>query len=636
MSQKELNLGILAHVDAGKTTLTERLLYEAGVIRDVGSVDAGTTQTDTLALERQRGITIKSAVTSFAIGDVHVNLIDTPGHPDFIAEVERVLSVLDGAVLVVSAVEGVQPQTRILMRALKRLRVPTLLFVNKIDRAGADAERVLHAISERLTPAIIPMGTALFLGTRRASFVAFDAPSAETLAEHDDEILAAYVSGETNATPTALADQTRRALVHPVFFGAAITGAGVEPLMSAIAELLPSSSDAGGDGELAASVFKIERGAGGEKIAYVRVFSGRLSVRDRVRFGRDGEAKVTALAVFEAGPAVPRRSASAGAIARAWGLHDVRIGDRIGVPGTEAIPREFPPPTLESVVEPGDPDDAARLRAALAQLDEQDPLINVRQDEANELSVSLYGEVQKEVVQATLADDYGIDVVFREVTPIYIERPLGAGEAVEILHSDTNPYMATIALRVEPAGDGSGIDFRLDVDTQTVPLYVYKTRESFAEHMEQYVLDGLAEGLFGWQVTDCAVTMTQCAYAIPDGPPSRRGRSTATDFRKLTPLVLRQTLERAATAVCEPMVRATLEIPADTIGGVMPALSRLGASVETSRLHGDLSIVETIVPAARVNELQRRLPGLTHGEGVLESTFAGHQPVVGEQPTRRL
>ena len=158
MARRTLNLGILAHVDAGKTTLTERLLYAAGVIDEVGSVDDGSTQTDTLALERQRGITIKSAVVSFVIEDVTVNLIDTPGHPDFIAEVERVLSVLDGAVLVVSAVEGVQPQTRLLMRALTRLRIPTLLFVNKVDRAGAGYERVLDAISERLTPSIVAMG----------------------------------------------------------------------------------------------------------------------------------------------------------------------------------------------------------------------------------------------------------------------------------------------------------------------------------------------------------------------------------------------------------------------------------------------------------------------------------------------
>src|SRR5436190_12593740 len=150
---RTLNLGILAHVDAGKTSLTERLLHTAGVIAEIGSVDDGSTQTDSLALERQRGITIKSAVVSFTINGVAVNLIDTPGHPDFIAEVERVLSVLDGAVLVVSAVEGVQAQTRVLMRALKRLRIPTLMFVNKIDRVGAECERALNDISERLTPA---------------------------------------------------------------------------------------------------------------------------------------------------------------------------------------------------------------------------------------------------------------------------------------------------------------------------------------------------------------------------------------------------------------------------------------------------------------------------------------------------
>src|SRR3984893_11594886 len=155
MAQRMLNLGILAHVDAGKTTLTERLLYAAGVIDEIGSVDAGTTQTDSLTLERPRGLTLKSPAPSFAIGDVTVNLIDTPGHPDFIAEVERALSVLDGAVLVISAVEGVHPQTRILRRALQRLRVPTLMFVNKIDRSGAGHERLLAAISDRLTPAIV-------------------------------------------------------------------------------------------------------------------------------------------------------------------------------------------------------------------------------------------------------------------------------------------------------------------------------------------------------------------------------------------------------------------------------------------------------------------------------------------------
>src|SRR5690348_10218777 len=199
-----LTLGILAHVDAGKTSLTERLLHASGAIDELGSVDAGSTRTDTLALERERGITIRSAVVCFAIGDVTVNLIDTPGHPDFIAEVERVLSVLDGAVLVISAVEGVQAQTRILMRALQRLHIPTLLFLNKIDRGGAQIERALQAIAEKLTPAIIPMGAASELGTRAADYAPYDAADADftarlvaLLAENDDALLARYINDET-------------------------------------------------------------------------------------------------------------------------------------------------------------------------------------------------------------------------------------------------------------------------------------------------------------------------------------------------------------------------------------------------------------------------------------------------------
>ena len=646
MSQKELNLGILAHVDAGKTTLTERLLYEAGAIDEIGSVDAGTTQTDSLALERQRGITIKSAVASFALEDVHVNLIDTPGHPDFIAEVERVLNVLDGAVLVISAVEGVQPQTRILMRALQRLRIPTLMFVNKIDRPGADDERVLQAMRERLTPTIVAMGTTHALGTRAADTTLFCADDAEfrselaeVLAEHDDGILASYVENEPGLPyrrlREELASQTKRVLVHPLFFGSALTGAGVEPLMAGIAELLPASAG-NPEGPLAATVFKIERGASGEKIAYVRMFSGTIHTRDRLGVGSDLEDKVTDIAVFERGRAVQRSAVSAGAVAKLWGLTKVRIGDRIGESGTDVRQDHFPPPTLESVVVVRNPDDRARVRVALAQLAEQDPLINVRQsDRSNEVSVSLYGEVQKEVVQATLASDYGIEATFGEATLVCVERPISTGEAAEVLHAETNPFLATIGLRVEPGPNGSGIDFRLQVDPRAVPLYVYKTIESFTEHMNQYVRQTLDEGVFGWQVTDCIVTMTRCAYSVPDGPPSRRGPlSTAADFRKLTPLVLMQALERAGTVVCEPIVQARLEIPAGSSNAVMGALSRLGGAVETRTVRGDLCMIEAVLPGARAHDLQRQLSRLTGGEGVLDSSFIGYEPVDGDPPRR--
>jgi ribosomal protection tetracycline resistance protein len=647
VSQQELNLGILAHVDAGKTTLTERLLFEAGVIDEIGSVDAGTTQTDSLALERQRGITIKSAVTSFSLGNVHVNLIDTPGHPDFIAEVERVLSVLDGAVLVISSVEGVQPQTRILMRALQRLHIPTLIFVNKIDRAGADTARVLEAISERLTTQILPMGTAQAVGTRAARFTPFNAADptfrarlAELVAERDEAIMAAYVEDSLQHPDlrlgTALATQTKQALVHPVFFGAAITGAGVEPLMRRIPELLPVATGAPDD-DASATVFKIERGASGEKIAYVRMFTGTIGVRDRLHFGSGLENKVTAIAVFERGPAVQSSSVSAGKVAKLWGLAGIQIGDAIGASAGTAGGHQFPPPTLESIVAPTRPDDGARLRVALAQLAEQDPLIDVRQDgDRGEIAVSLYGEVQKEVIQATLASDFGLDVDFRETTPLYLERPLGIGEALEALHAESNPFNATIGLRVEPAPPDSGVDFRLEIDHTGIPLYVYKRREHFVEAMDQYVRLALQQGPAGWRVTDCVVTMNRSSYSVPDGPPSRRGPlSTAADFRKLTPLVLLQALERAGTVVCEPVVRVSLEIPAPTIGAVSAALARLGASVEAPSQQREVATIEAVLPALRAQELQRQLPELTGGEGMLESTFAGHRPANADRPTRR-
>jgi ribosomal protection tetracycline resistance protein len=649
--RRTLNLGILAHVDAGKTTLTERLLYRAGVIDELGSVDAGTTQTDSLALEQQRGITIKAAVVSFPIDDVTVNLIDTPGHPDFIAEVERVLSVLDGAVLVISAVEGVQPQTRLLMRALKRLHIPTLLFVNKIDRAGAGFERVLEAISERLTPAIVAMGAVDGLGTRAGRFIpwgaddtAFRTRLTEVLAEQDDLILAAYVQEDDvsyQRLRRELATQTGKALMHPVYFGSAITGAGVEPLITGLVELLPTTvSDA--DGPVSASVFKVERGAAGDKIAYARLFGGSIQVRDRLRFhhpGRDKEqeARVTAISVFDAGAAERGDSVAAGQIGKLWGLGGTQIGDWIGDVPAPALGHQFPPPTLESVVVPRNPHDGARLRVALGQLAEQDPLINARQDKSrHEISVSLYGEVQKQVLQATIANDYGIDVTFRETTPICIERPVGTGEAVEILHAESNPFLATVGLRIEPGPDGSGITFQLQVDHRSVPMYVYRRLENFADAMEQYVRQTLQEGLFGWQVSDCVVTLTESNYSSPDGPPATRGPlSTAADFRRLTPLVVMRALKRAGTVVCEPTVRVSLEIPTELIAATMPVLARLGAAVEAPSIQGKLSMIKAVLPAARGDELQRQLPGLTAGEGVLESSFAGYQPVSGDQPTRR-
>ena len=631
---RTLNLGILAHVDAGKTTLSERLLFTAGAIDHVGSVDAGTTQTDSLDLERERGITIRSAVASFLVGDLAVNLVDTPGHPDFIAEVERVLGVLDGAVLVVSAVEGVQPQTPLLYRALQRQRVPTLIFVNKTDRAGADPKAVVAAMRRRLAAGVVPVD--LQAGAGRTALI-------EALAEHDEAILDAYVRDDSSLSDDrlrqALAIQTRRAVVHPAYFGSAARGIGIDPLLSGIETYL-----VGGHGDpdapVSGRVFKIERTTSGERVAYVRLFAGTLRARQKVKVAGGEEAKPTQVRVF--GPAgAPRRDAlTAGEMAMVRGLGAVRVGDAIGEPpsGEDAVAR-FPRPALEAVVFALKPDQQGSMRAALNQLAEQDPLIDVRQDDRQEIAVSLYGEVQKEVIQATLERDYGIAAEFRDTTTVCIERPVRAGEAEQVIRaetktnitgrsspSSTNPFRATLALRIEPAGVGSGVEFRADVEPRLVPLYLFKTPDVFTTQMEAFVREALVEGLAGWHVTDCVVTMTDCGYASPV--------SSAADFRRLTQLVLMTALMRAGTWVCEPLVELALEMPAPTAPGVLAALGRLGGRVTGQFSANGLTRASAVLPVAQVRSLQHQMPGLSAGEGILEQRPGGYQPIGNNPPTR--
>jgi ribosomal protection tetracycline resistance protein len=594
-----LNLGIVAHVDAGKTSLTERLLFAAGVIDEIGSVDQGNTQTDSLALERERGITIKSAVVSFVLGDITVNLIDTPGHPDFIAEVERVLNVLDGAVLVISAVEGVQPQTRILMRALQRLRIPTLIFVNKIDRRGARDAGVVDEIAAKLTPEILPMGSTRHLGSPQAEFVAFGAGDRD------------------------LARQTRRSAAHPVFFGSAITGAGLDELSAGIAELLPARQPDAAS-EPSGVVFKIERASSRERIAFVRMFSGAVNIRDRLDI-RGEPRKVTAIRVFDRGAVVPRPTLAAGHIGKLWGLGDVRIGDTIGTIARRNDAHRFAPPTLETVIVARDPDDKGALRVALDQLAEQDPLINVRQDDVRqETYVSLYGEVQKEVIQQTLAADFGVEVEFRETTMIYVERPVGTGHAIDLL--GRNPFLATVGLRVEPAPIGTGIEVVLGVEPRAIPLYVFGTVEEFHGSIREFIENTLQQGLCGRRVTDCKVTMTDSDYSAPG--------TKAPAFRKLIPLVLMRALRQAGTVVCEPMHRIHLEAPAESLGSLLSALAGVDGVPEATEVHHPSCVIEGLVPAARLHELRTQLSPLTHGEGVLEAEFDSYRPVRGTPPTR--
>ncbi|HEV7306018.1 translation factor GTPase family protein [Ensifer sp.] len=627
---RTLNLGILAHVDAGKTSLTERLLFDTGAIDKLGSVDNGNTQTDSLELERQRGITIAASVVSFNLGDLVVNLIDTPGHPDFIAEVERVLQTLDAAVVVVSAVEGVQAQTRVLVRALQRVGVPFLFFVNKVDRLGARPVEIVEEIASQLSVRPVAMTAAIDAGSRNARTQAIDFKEephfsvlADALAVNDETLLDDYVLSPERLTVerlrAALAAQIAAGLLQPVYCGIAMTGVGVKDLIGAIEALLPGKQPAS-DAPVAGRIFKIERGWGGEKLAFLSLTSGTVAARDHLALP-GGAAKITSIQLFDQGRLQKVDHVAAGRIAKVGGLAQARIGDRVGDGGSASDAFHFAPPTLETLVRPRCPSDNTALWLALQQLAEQDPLINLRASEdASEMFVSLYGEVQKEVIEATLSADFGLQVIFEESTVICVERPAGSASAIEIIFREPNPFLATVGLRIEPRPAAAGNTFALEVDVGQMPASFYRA-------VEEAVAETLKAGLFGWQVIDCHVAMTAARQTSP--------ASTAVDFRRLTPLVLAAALSSAGTVVCEPIDRFNLEAPASALTAIHALLAKSGASTADSIIGGGVVRLTGTMPSAIAQSVQRQLPGLTSGAGVLESAFDHYAPISGGQPSRR-
>ncbi|MFG2532873.1 GTP-binding protein [Streptomyces sp. NPDC048516] len=663
-----LNIGILAHVDAGKTSLTERLLFDTGAIGRLGSVDTGDTCTDTGELERQRGITIRSAVASFTVGEVRINLIDTPGHADFIAEVERAVGVLDGAVLLLSAVEGVQARTRVLMKTLRRLRLPTLLFLNKIDRAGARDEALLADIRRLLTPAAVPMTSVTGLGTTRAEVVPYSLEDprvreriAEVVAEVDESVLAQLVDSAGPAGPAgqvgpvglarpgtegrergrdgagpdgpgltadrlraALAARTADGSLHPVYFGSALGGQGVGALIEGMVRLIPPAPDLPGTTPRG-TVFAVQQPPNGERAAHIRLYGGELRPRQQVelrRAGADGAdgpltGRITALQVVgrppgDGGPLTP------GNIGVVRGLPGVRTGDRLG-PAAEdpaddpARGALFAAPTLETLVHARRPAQAAALRAALLALADQDPLLRARPAPGGATSVLLHGEVQKEIIAATLRQEHGIEAEFAPSRVVCVERPSGVGEACQEIarRGHTGPW-ATVGLRVEPGARGSGPVFTYETELGALP-------HGFHQAIEETALATLRCGPHGWAVTDCRVVLTRSGFVGP--------LSTAGDFRAVTAPVLGRALRAAGTRVHEPYHAFEAEVPLAALAVVTARLAALGADFAETTGGRHFWLVSGSLPARRVQEFQGLLPGLTHGEGVWTSYPSGDRPV---------
>ena len=620
-----INIGILAHVDAGKTTLTERLLYASGTISEPGSVEKGTTRTDTMFLERQRGITIQTAVTSFQWHSCKVNIVDTPGHMDFLAEVYRSLAVLDGAILVLSAKDGVQAQTRVLFHALRKLNIPTIIFINKIDQVGIDLEGVYQSVRDKLSADIIIKQT-VSLSSKITLTENTNAEVWDSVIENNDELLAKYIAGESISQKELAQEEQRRvqdASLLPVYHGSAKNGLGIQQLMDAVIGLFQPTKEQG-SAALCGRVFKVEYTDCGQRLVYLRLYSGTLRLRDTVALAGREKLKITEMRIPSKGEIVRTDTAHKGEIV-ILPSDSLRLNDILG--DKTQLPREMwsdvPFPMLRTTITPKTAEQRDRLLDALTQIADTDPLLHYEVDSTtHEIILSFLGRMQLEVVSALLTEKYKIETAVKEPTVIYLERPLKVASHTIHIEVPPNPFWASIGLSVTPLPLGSGVKYESRVSLGYL-------NQSFQNAVMDGIRYGLEQGLCGWNVTDCKICFEYGLYYSPV--------STPADFRSLAPIVLEQALKKSGTQLLEPYLSFTLYAPQEYLSRAYHDAPKYCATIETAQVKKDEVVFTGEIPARCIQAYRTDLAFYTNGRSVCLTELKGYQATVGEpviQPRR--
>lgn len=605
------NVGILAHVDAGKTTLTEQLLYAGGTIRTPGRVDDGTTYTDSMAIERQRGISVASQAAVLVHRGVTLQLIDTPGHVDFSPEVENSLLTLDGAVLILSAAEGVQARSTVLLKTLQSMGIPTLIFINKLDRMGASPERVIGQLGE-LTQVALPLQRVMDAGDRSASLIGWPhdqtlrAALLDRLTLTNDELLQKELAGSTTVhdIEEALVQATRSATVLPVLFGAALRGLGVREVMDAIVDLLPPPPGSA-DGVLSAIVYKVSRQKG--RRVHVRVFSGTIDCKSVLELS-SGPEKPQRIMKLTQGGYCPASSLHAGDIGILLGVDGGHPGEWLGE--ARAQVQTLAQRALSVTVAPKCPSDLGTLRDALSELCDEDPALDFRyQVKTREFVLNIMGEIHQEVLQSVLMERFGVDANFSPPAVIYREQPLSSGEgSIRMFHS---PWYACATFRIEPLPPGSGVVYQSLVSTDWLYL-------RYQNEVRTAALETLKQGLHGWEVTDCKLSLID-ARCISVSMPS-------SCFAPVIPMAVMAALDAAGTTLLEPMLSFEITAPAHCAGTVLYDLQKMRAITSPPTTYRNSFAVEGVVPVASSMGYGVRLASLTGGTGLWLTQFQGYAP----------
>ena len=613
---KTINLGILAHVDAGKTTLTEQLLFQSGAIRKAGRVDDGTAQTDWLEVERRRGISVRAASSRIEWGGAAMNLIDTPGHADFSGEVERSLGALDCAILLLSAVEGVQSQTKLLWQALRSLSLPCFLVINKLDREGSDWRQALVQAEKELPGSrFLPLETVSGETTGSAAVEPqpFNAPDFReelllTLSDFREDLAEEFwVEWEVpqRELEDAFAQAVAAGQITPVLLASAKEGIGCQELMDAIVRWMPGAA---GDplGPLSGLVYKVEHDKAFGKAAHVRLFSGTLKSRDPVPVqGREEQEKITQIRRRFGGKTIGIGEFSARDIALVYGLSQIKTGD---VLGELPLDRNYSlaVPLLQVRVFPETEEELPALVVAFQELADEDPLLDLLWlPDQRELHLKLTGAIQLEVLEELCRQRFGLNAKFGSPTVIYKETPAAKAVGFES-YTWPKPCWAEVELEIEPLPRGSGVVYSSAIKEKQI-FYRYQ------HHIETSVKQNLKQGVYGWEVTDLKITLIGGSHHTIHTHPL--------DFFVATPVALLDGLTKCGSILLEPFVEVEMSASEDVLGRILGDIVEMRGEFDTPEMSEGSFVLKARLPAATSLDYPAQFRSLTSGKGIYSSRF---------------
>ena len=605
---KQLTLGILAHVDAGKTTLSEALLFTAGAIRKAGRVDKKDAFLDNYELERERGITIFSKQAVFSYEDLRITLLDTPGHVDFSTEMERTLQVLDAAVLLISAADGVQSHTRTLWKLLESYQVPVFLFVNKMDQPGADQEKILAGIQNQLSGNCVdftPLVGAAATESKGAALEADMQEAMEAVAICDEELLNSFLT-DGRISQEQLREKIAERKVFPCLFGSALRLQGIEALLSAIAAYAPEKTYPEAFG---ARVFKVTRDSQGSRLTHMKITGGTLKAKMELTCAEDKTEKVNQIRVYSGERFEAVNEAAAGSVCAVTGLLGTMAGQGLGMEKNLESP--FLTPVLSYCLLLPEGTDPMAVMPKLKELEEEDPALSFTwEEELKEIHVHVMGEVQMEILKVLIRERFGLEIAFGKGRIVYKETIADTVEGVG--HFEPLRHYAEVHLLLEPGEPGSGLQFEADCSED---ILARNWQRLILTHLEEKQHRGV---LTGSVITDMKITLVSGR--------AHQKHTEGGDFRKATYRAVRQGLMEAMSVLLEPYYEFRLEIPEEMTGRAMTDMEKLFADFTLAERAEGRCVLTGCAPVETMRDYQKEVYAYTRGQGSLTVRLKGYMP----------